>query len=100
MLIFYNLMYFSMKKYPNPLSLKYKSICRCYTAVLPQIISARIYVLYCWMLDPFIFNLNSTDDSGGMMEDPIEMKANRKTKMNFHLMQLLSGACKSTLPRS
>jgi len=49
---------------------------------------------------PIHFNLNSTDDSGGMMEDPIETKANRKTKMNFHLMQLLSGACKSTLPRS
>jgi len=40
------------------------------------------------MHDPLIFNLKSTDDSGGMMEDPVEMKAGRKTKMNFHLMQL------------
>jgi len=40
------------------------------------------------MKDPFIFNLNSTDDSGRMMEDPVEMKASRKIKMNFHLMQL------------
>jgi len=40
------------------------------------------------MQDPLIFNLKSTDDSGGMMEDPVEMKAGRKIKMNFHLMQL------------
>jgi len=40
------------------------------------------------MQDSFIFNLNSTDDNGGMMEDPVEMKASRKIKMNFHLMQL------------
>jgi len=40
------------------------------------------------MQDPFIFNLKSTDDSGGMMEDPVEMKANRKIKINSHLMQL------------
>ena len=40
------------------------------------------------MKDPFIFNLNSTDDSGRMMEDPVEMKASRKIKMNFHLTQL------------
>jgi len=37
------------------------------------------------MQDPFIFNLNSTDDSGGMMEDPVEMKASGKIKMNFYL---------------
>ena len=37
---------------------------------------------------PFIFNLNSMDDNGGMMEDPVEMKACRKIKMNFHLTQL------------
>ena len=48
----------------------------------------RISVSHCWMQDLFIFNLNSTDDSGGMMEDPVEMKASRKIKMNFHLMQL------------
>ena len=77
-----------MKKYLNPLSLKYKSICRCYTAGLPQILSAKISVSPGWMQDTFIFNLNSTDDSGGMMEDPVEMKASRKNKMNFHLMQL------------
>jgi len=35
-----------------------------------------------------LFNLNSTDDSGGMMEDPVEMKASRKIKMNFQLRQL------------
>jgi len=40
------------------------------------------------MQDPFIFSLNSTDDHGGMIEDPIEMKASRKIKMNFRLMQL------------
>ena len=40
------------------------------------------------MQDSFIFNLKSTDDSGGMMEDPVEMKAGRKIKMNFHFMQL------------
>jgi len=40
------------------------------------------------MQDPFIFNLNPTDDSGRMMEDPVEIKASRKIKMNFHLMQL------------
>ena len=40
------------------------------------------------MQDPYIFNLNSTDDSGGMMEDPVQMKASRKIKMDFHLMQL------------
>ena len=77
-----------MKKHPNPLSLKYKSICRCYTAVVPQILSARISVSHCWMQDPFIFNLNSTDDSCGVMEDPVEMKASGKIKMSFHLMQL------------
>jgi len=77
-----------MKKCPNPLSLKYKSICRCYTEVLPQIFSARISVSHGWMQDPFVFNLNSTDDNGGMIEDPVEMKASRKIKMNFHLMQL------------
>jgi len=40
------------------------------------------------MQDPFIFNLNYTDDDGGMMEDPVEMKASRKIKITFHLMQL------------
>jgi len=40
------------------------------------------------MHDPFILNLNSADDSGGMMEDPVEMKASRKIKMDFHLIQL------------
>jgi len=40
------------------------------------------------MKDPFIFNLNPTEDSGGMMEDPVEIKASRKIKINFHLMQL------------
>jgi len=40
------------------------------------------------MKDPFIFNLNSTDDNGGIMDDPVEMKATRNIKMNFHLMQL------------
>jgi len=40
------------------------------------------------MQDPIIFNLNSTDGNGGMMEDPVQMKASRKIKMNFHLMQL------------
>ena len=40
------------------------------------------------MQEPFIFSLNSTDDNGGMMEDPVEMKASRKIKMKFHLMQL------------
>jgi len=77
-----------MEKYPKPFSLKYKSICRCCTAVFPQILSARISVSHGWMQDPFIFNLKSTDDSGGMMEDPVEMKANRKIKINSHLMQL------------
>ena len=77
-----------MKKYLNPLPLKYKSICKCYTAVLPQVLSARISVSHGWMQDPSIFNLNSTDDNGRMMEDPVEMKASRKIKMNFHLMQL------------
>jgi len=67
-----------MKKYPNPLSLKYRSIYRCYTAVLPQILSGRICVSHCWMQDPFILNLYPTDDSGGMMEDPVEIKASRK----------------------
>jgi len=67
-----------MKKYPNPLSLKYKSICWCYTAVLPQILTARISISHGWMQDSFIFNLNSTDDNGVMMEDPVEMKASRK----------------------
>ena len=28
------------------------------------------------------------DDHGGMMEDPVEMKARRKIKINFYLMQL------------
>jgi len=40
------------------------------------------------MQDPFIFNLNPTDDSGGMMEDPVEIKTSRKIKMNLHLIQL------------
>ena len=65
-----------------------KSICRCYTAVLPQILSARISVLHGWMQDPFILNLKSTDDNGGIKEDPVEIKASRKIKINFHLMQL------------
>jgi len=65
-----------------------KCICRCYTAVLPQILSARISVSHGWMQDPFILNLKSTDDNGGINEDPVEMKASRKIKMNFHLMQL------------
>jgi len=82
-----------MKKYLKPLSLKYISICRCYTAVVPLILSARISVSRCWIQDPFIFNLNSTDDSGGMMEDPVEMKASKKIKMNFHLMQLDTFYC-------
>jgi len=77
-----------MKNYPNPLSLKYKSICRCCTSVLPQILSSRISVSHGWMQDPFIFNLNSMDDHGGIMEDPVEMKASGKIKINFHLMQL------------
>jgi len=89
-----------MKKYPNPLSLKYKSICRCYTAVLPQILSARISVSHGGMQDPFIFNLNSMDDHGGMMEDPAEIKASRKIKINFYIMQLDTfWSCNSTLPR-
>jgi len=33
------------------------------------------------------------DDNGGMMEDPVEMKASRKIKMNFHLMQLDTFMC-------
>jgi len=37
-----------------------------------------------WMQDPFIFNLKSTDDNGGMKEDPVEMKTGRKIEMNFH----------------
>ena len=45
------------------------------------------------MQDPFIFNLKSTDDSGRMMEDQVEMKTSRKTKMNFHLMQLDTSWC-------
>ena len=65
-----------------------KSICRCYTAVLPQILSARISVSHGWMQDPFILNLKSTDDNGGMKEDPVEIKASRKIQINFHLMQL------------
>ena len=77
-----------MEKYPCPWSLKYKSICRCYTAVLPQTLSARISVSHVWMQDPFIFNLKSTDDNGGMNEDPDETKVSRKFKINFHLMQL------------
>jgi len=40
------------------------------------------------MQDPFIFNLKSTDDNGGMNEDPDETKVSRKFKINFHLMQL------------
>jgi len=40
------------------------------------------------MQDSLIFNLNSMDDNGGMMEDPVEMKVSRKIKMNFHSMQL------------
>ena len=40
------------------------------------------------MQEPFIFNLNSTDENVGMMDDPVEMKASKKIKMNFHLMQL------------
>jgi len=67
-----------MKKCPNPLSLKYKSICWCYTAVLPQILTVRISISHGWMQDSFIFKLNSTDDNGGMMEDPVEMKASGK----------------------
>ena len=77
-----------LQLHDNPLSLKYKSICRCYTAVLSQILSARISVSHDWMHDPLIFNLKSTNDSGGMMEDPVEMKAGRKIKIYFHLMQL------------
>ena len=45
------------------------------------------------MKDPFIFNLNPTEDSGGMMEDPVEIKASRKIKINFHLMQLDTFRC-------
>jgi len=41
------------------------------------------------MQDPFIFNLNSTDDNGGMKEDPVELKASRKIKMNVCLMHFL-----------
>jgi len=37
---------------------------------------------------PFIFKLNSADDNGGMMEDPVEMKVSRKIEIDFHLMQL------------
>ena len=64
------------------------SQCWCYTAVLPQILTARISISHGWMQDSLIFNLNSMDDNGGMMEDPVEMKVSRKIKMNFHLMQL------------
>jgi len=59
-----------------------------YTAVLPPIFFARISVSHGWWQDPFIFNLNSTDGNGGMMEDPVEIKASRKITMNFHLRQL------------
>jgi len=55
---------------------------------LPQILSARISVSYGWMQDPFILNLKSTDDNGGIKEDPVEIKASRKIKINFHLMPL------------
>jgi len=87
MLIFYNLMYyyFPMEKYPCPLSLKFKSICKCYTAVLPLTFSARISVSHGWIQHPFIFNLKCTDDNGGMKEDTPEMKSNRKIKINFHM---------------
>jgi len=59
-----------------------------YGSPYTEILSAKISVSHCWMQDPFIFNLNSTDDSGRMMEDPVEMKSSRKIKMNFHLRQL------------
>jgi len=52
----------------------HKSICRCYTAFVPQILSARISVSHCWLQDPFIFNLNYTDDSGGMMKIQLKWK--------------------------
>jgi len=42
---------------------------------------------------PIYFNLKSTDDNGGMKEDPAEMKTSRKTKMNLHLMQLHTLGC-------
>jgi len=45
------------------------------------------------MQDPFILNLKSTDDNGGINEDPVEIKASRKIKINFHLMQLDSFWC-------
>jgi len=77
-----------MKKYPCPLSLKYKSSCRCYKTVLSQTLSARISVTQGWMQDPFIFNLKSTDDNGEIKEDPTEMKVSRKIKRNFHLTHL------------
>ena len=53
-----------------------------------HILTARISISHGWMQDSFIFNLNSTDGNGGMMEDPVEMKASRKIKMNFYIMQL------------
>ena len=52
--------------------------------MLSQVLSARISVSHGWMQDPFIFNLNSADDNGRMMEDPAEIKASRKIKINFH----------------
>jgi len=62
-LIFNNLMRFPREKYRYSLSLKYKSICRCYgspskdTFIQERFLTHRIE---CRMQDPFIFNPKST----------------------------------------
>jgi len=47
----------------------------------------EVSVSHGWMQDPFIFNLKSMDGNDGMKEDPEEVKASRKIKMEFHSMQ-------------
>jgi len=69
-----------MEKYPYPLSLKYESSRRCNTAVLPQIRSARISVSRGLMQEPLIFDLNSTDDNGGMKKIQLKWNPVEKSK--------------------
>ena len=76
-------------KYRYPLSLKYESICRCPSSPSTDTFSQERFLFHrLGCRTYYIFNLRSTDDNGGMKKDPVEMKASRKIKMDFHSMQL------------
>lgn len=41
-----------------------------------------------WIRDPFLFNLDSMDDSDIMKDDLVELLANDRVRMEFESMQL------------